>query len=70
MTHLTITTEHITLATALKVAGLADTGGQAKVLVRNGLVTVNSEVELRPGRKLLPGDRIHVENGPECTISR
>lgn len=70
MTTLTIHTEHITLATALKVAGLADTGGQAKMLVRSGLVTVNDEVETRPGRKLHPGDRFHVENGADCTIGR
>ena len=70
MTTLTITTDHITLANALKAAGLADTGGQAKMLVRSGLVQVNGAEETRPGRKLLPGDRIHVENGAECTISR
>ncbi len=70
MTHLTIHTEHIPLAQALKAAGLADTGGQAKMLVRSGLVRVNGEPETRPGRKLLPGDRFHVENGTECTVSR
>ena len=62
--------DHITLAQALKAAGLADTGGQAKVLVRDGRVTVNGAVETRPGRKLLPGDRIDVENGASCTITR
>lgn len=70
MTTLAIHTEHIPLATALKAAGLADTGGQAKLLVRDGRVSVNDEVETRPGRKLLPGDRIHVENGAACTITR
>ncbi len=69
MTTLTIHTEHIPLAQALKASGLADTGGQAKLLVRSGLVSVNGEVETRPGRKLLPGDRIHVENGADCTIA-
>jgi ribosome-associated protein len=48
--------DHITLSQALKVAGLADTGGQAKVVVRAGQVTVNGEVEQRPARKLRAGD--------------
>jgi ribosome-associated protein len=48
----------ITLAQAIKAAGLADTGGQAKHLVRAGLVRVNGQPEDRPGRKLHAGDRI------------
>jgi ribosome-associated protein len=61
--------EHITLAQALKVAGLADTGGQAKVLVRTGTVTVNGEPVTQPGRKLRAGDRFGVSGGPEWTIT-
>ena len=49
--------DHITLAQAVKVVGLADSGGQAKGMVREGLVAVNGVVETRPGRKLLAGDR-------------
>jgi ribosome-associated protein len=49
--------DHITLAQALKVAGLADTGGMAKSLVREGEFLVNGEPESRPGRKLRSGDR-------------
>jgi ribosome-associated protein len=48
---------YITLAHAIKAVGLADTGGQAKMMVREGLVVVNGEVEIRPGRKLVAGDR-------------
>jgi ribosome-associated protein len=69
MSTLRINTEHIELAQALKAAGFADTGGQAKLLVRTGVVSVNGTIETRPGRKLLPGDRIHVQDGAECTIS-
>jgi ribosome-associated protein len=50
--------EYITLAQAVKAAGLAETGGQAKHLVRAGLVRVNGEAEDRPGRKLRAGDRV------------
>ena len=44
--------EQITLAQALKVAGLAQSGGQAKQVVRSGAVVVNGVVETQPGRKL------------------
>lgn len=33
--------DYITLAQALKVVGAADTGGQAKILVRSGDIRVN-----------------------------
>jgi ribosome-associated protein len=59
--------EHVTLAQAVKAAGFADTGGQAKHLVREGRVTVNGEVETRPGRKLFSGDRFGV-SGIEWTV--
>lgn len=49
--------ESISLVQAVKAVGLADTGGQAKYLVREGTMTVNGEPENRPGRKLVAGDR-------------
>ena len=49
--------DHITLAQAVKTAGGAESGGQAKVLIREGDVRVNGEQEKRPGRKLRAGDR-------------
>ena len=68
MASLTVHGEHITLAQALKAAGFAETGGQAKALIRNGEVTVNGVVESKPGRKLVPGDRFQIRHGDECTI--
>src|SRR5438132_1453392 len=52
---LTLRGDHITLAQAVKVVGLADTGGQAKLLVREGGFTVNGVAETQPGRKLRVG---------------
>jgi ribosome-associated protein len=48
---------YITLAHAVKAVGLASTGGQAKVMVRQGLLNVNDQPEIRPGRKLYAADR-------------
>jgi ribosome-associated protein len=42
----------------LKLVGAAQTGGQAKILIQEGEVLVNGEVETRRGRKLLAGDQV------------
>lgn len=46
----------IRLGQLLKAAGLVDTGGEAKLLLADGLVTVNGQTETRRGRQLTPGD--------------
>jgi ribosome-associated protein len=61
--------EYITLAHAVKAVGLAGTGGQAKVLVREGQVMVNGQPVTQPGRKLRAGDRFGIRGGAEWTIS-
>lgn len=50
----------ITLGQALKAADLVGSGGEAKVLIQEGLVTVNGEVETRRGRQLVSGDVVEV----------
>ena len=52
----------ITLDQFLKTTGLVGTGGQAKVAIQEGYVTVNGELETRRRRKLSPGDVIVVDN--------
>ena len=69
MTSLPLRGDHITLAHAVKAAGLAGSGGQAKHLVRAGSVTVNGQLEIQPGRKLVVGDRFQVAGEPEWTVS-
>jgi ribosome-associated protein len=66
---LTLRGEHITLAHAVKAVGLADTGGQAKLLVREAQITVNGEPATQPGRKLRAGDRFGMAGGAEWTIT-
>jgi ribosome-associated protein len=61
--------DHITLAQAVKAAGFADSGGQAKHLVRDGGVTVNDQPATQPGRKLVAGDRFRVGDEPEWTVT-
>jgi ribosome-associated protein len=51
----------IRLGQALKLAGVAGSGGEARALVERGAVAVNGEVELRRGRQLHPGDVVAVE---------
>jgi ribosome-associated protein len=69
MPTLTLRGDHITLAQAVKAAGFADSGGQAKRLVREGGVTVNGAPATQPGRKLAAGDRFRVGDQPEWTVT-
>jgi len=48
------------LGAFLKLAGVAATGGHAKIIVQEGDVSVNGEVERRRGRTLQPGDVVAV----------
>ncbi|MCU1590536.1 MAG: hypothetical protein JWP11_1792 [Frankiales bacterium] len=50
----------IRLGQFLKLAGLADTGADARVLLDLGEVEVNGEPEARRGRQLRPGDVVAV----------
>jgi ribosome-associated protein len=49
-----------TLGQALKAASLVGSGGEAKVLIQAGEVSVNGEIETRRGRRLEEGDVIEV----------
>lgn len=52
--------ESIRLGQFLKLANLVDTGGLAKELIADGLVSVNGEPDTRRGRQLHPGDVVAV----------
>jgi ribosome-associated protein len=58
METITINTEYIKLDALLKYAALVGTGGEAKAVIADGLVTVNGEVCTMRGRKIRPGDRV------------
>lgn len=59
--------EYIELIKVLKMANLVMSGGEAKMVVDEGLVQVNGEVESRKRRKLRVGDKVFFE-GAEITI--
>ena len=50
------TQEFIELNKILKLLGLVETGGEAKIRIDQGEVKVNGEVEYRRRRKLRAGD--------------
>ena len=53
--------EYIKLGQALKAAGIVGSGVDAKIMIEEGLVSVNGEVETRRGRKLREGDQVEAE---------
>ena len=46
----------------LKFTGIVQTGGEAKMIIRSGEISVNGIVENRRGRKLIDGDQIIFDN--------
>ena len=61
MTTIEITTEYIKLQDLLKFAAIAPTGGEAKIMVQEGLVRVNGEVCTMRGKKIRPGDTVEFD---------
>jgi ribosome-associated protein len=69
MREVSIGGDMIRLGQFLKLADLIETGGEAKILISSGDVTVNGEVDLRRGRQLQPGDVVQVL-GREARVSK
>ena len=67
--HIKINTEYIKLDALLKFAGAADTGGEAKLAIREGEVRVNGEVCTMRGKKLRPGDRACIDGETELVVT-
>lgn len=68
MKTVTITTEYIKLQDLLKFASLVSTGGEAKLMIAEGAVTVNGETCTQRGRKIRPGDAVRYR-GEELTVA-
>lgn len=53
-----ISRQPVELYKILKFEGLVGTGGEAKLVIADGQVKVNGELELRKRRKIVDGDSI------------
>ena len=53
-------TDFIKLGQLLKAAGIVDSGALAKEWIRQGSVTIGGQAEIRPGRKIYPGDTVFI----------
>ncbi len=60
--------EYIELFKLIKVLDLVDTGAQAKMIVADGYVERNGEVELRKRAKLVKGDHLVIGGDVEVDI--
>ena len=58
MEQIAITTEYIKLEALLKYAAAVGSGGEAKQVIADGMVSVNGEPCTQRGRKLRAGDRV------------
>ena len=59
--------DFIKLGQALKLAGLVESGVDAKMEIQEGFVKVNGEVEVQRGKKIRPGDVIEY-NGQQIKV--
>lgn len=64
-----IQTEYIKLQDLLKFSGAVETGGDAKLIIQEGRVTVNGETCAMRGKKLRPGDRACIDNETELVVT-
>ena len=58
MIEFTLKSEYIALCDLLKAEGIADSGGQGKAMVAEGIVTVDGEIELRKTAKIRAGQTV------------
>lgn len=60
MSQIAINTEFIKLDAFLKYASAVCSGGEAKIVIAEGMVKVNGEVCTMRGKKLRPGDTVEI----------
>ena len=68
METITIHTEFVKLQDLLKLADAVSTGGEAKIVIQEGAVSVNGETCTMRGRKIRPGDTV-VYQGPTYQVA-
>lgn len=65
-----IITEFITMDKLLKFSGVADTGGQAFLMVEDGIVKLNGKLVTEKRKKVFPGDVVNIDDQIELTITK
>ena len=65
-----IITEFITMDKLLKFSGFADTGGQAFLMVEDGIVKLNGKLVTEKRKKVFPGDVVNIDDQIELTITK
>ena len=68
--NIAITTECITMDKLLKFSGVADTGGQAFLMVEDGIVKLNGKLVTEKRKKVFPGDVVNIDDQIELTITK
>jgi ribosome-associated protein len=63
-----IDTEYISMDKLLKFSGIADTGGQAFLMIEDGIVTLNGVTVTEKRKKVRPGDVVNIDNQVELTV--
>ncbi|HEY2155508.1 MAG TPA: RNA-binding S4 domain-containing protein [Isosphaeraceae bacterium] len=58
----------INLTQVLKLSGWVMHGGEAKVLIAEGRIRVNGEVETRKRKQMAKGDTVALEDGPSLVL--
>ncbi len=61
MEEIKLESDYIKLDQFLKFCGMAQTGGQAKMMIADGLVKVNGEITRQRGKKIRKNDKIIVD---------
>lgn len=68
--NIVITTECITMDKLLKFSGVADTGGQAFLMVEDGIIKLNGKLVTEKRKKVFPGDVVNIDDQIELTVSK
>ena len=54
----------------LKFSGVADTGGQAFLMVEEGIIKLNGKLITEKRKKVFPGDVVNIDEQIELTVSK
>ena len=68
--NIAIITECITMDKLLKFSGVADTGGQAFLMVEDGIIKLNGKLVTEKRKKVFPGDVVNIDDQIELTVSK